>query len=101
MIIYNVTVKVTPQIHEEWVKWMKEVHIPAVMATKHFEKFYFSRIISHQDNEGFTYSVQYHSISMGVVHQYQIKHAPQLQKEHVEKFGEQALAFRTLMEILD
>ena len=33
MFIYNVTVKLNWSIHEEWIKWMQEVHLNDVMAT--------------------------------------------------------------------
>ena len=36
MIIYNVTVNVEAEIHNDWISWMKEVHIPDVMNTGYF-----------------------------------------------------------------
>ncbi|MBT6516091.1 MAG: DUF4286 family protein, partial [Crocinitomicaceae bacterium] len=36
MIVYSVTVKVNQEIEENWLRWMKEVHIPDVMATGFF-----------------------------------------------------------------
>jgi len=36
MIIYSVTVNIDDSVHDEWVTWMKEVHIPDVMATGYF-----------------------------------------------------------------
>ena len=33
MIIYNVTIKPDWSIHDEWVKWMKEEHMPELMKT--------------------------------------------------------------------
>ncbi|MBT6440423.1 MAG: DUF4286 family protein, partial [Flavobacteriales bacterium] len=26
MIIYNVTVKINNEVHDEWLQWMKETH---------------------------------------------------------------------------
>lgn len=101
MIIYNITVKVATEIHDNWVNWMKEIHIPEVMDTQLFEKYYFSRIINHKEEGGTSYSIQYHCESMAVFHKYQVNHAPGLQKKHIEKYGEKALAFRTLMDIID
>ena len=37
MILYNVTVKILPEVAEEWEKWMKAEHIPEVMATGLFQ----------------------------------------------------------------
>ena len=36
MLIYNVTTGVDKKIEQEWLIWMKEVHIPDVMKTKMF-----------------------------------------------------------------
>ena len=36
MLVYNVTVKVNTDIHEEWLEWMKKTHIPEVLATGYF-----------------------------------------------------------------
>ena len=33
MIVYNVTVNIDADVQERWIEWMKEVHIPDVMAT--------------------------------------------------------------------
>ena len=38
MLVYNVTVKVNTDIHEEWLEWMKKTHIPEVLATGYFSK---------------------------------------------------------------
>ncbi|MEO8448027.1 MAG: DUF4286 family protein, partial [bacterium] len=28
MILYNVTVNVDDSVHDEWLEWMKTIHIP-------------------------------------------------------------------------
>ena len=100
MIIYNVTVKIETDIHEEWVRWMKDVHIPDVLKTDCFLEHKFCRIIG-RDDDGPTYCVQYFVSDMKTLHQYQVKFAPALQKEHTAKFKDKALAFRTLLEVID
>lgn len=34
MIIYNVTVNIEHNVHDEWLKFMKDEHIPDVMKNK-------------------------------------------------------------------
>ena len=36
MIIYNVTMAVEVAIHDEWIEWMANEHMPEVMATRKF-----------------------------------------------------------------
>jgi len=100
MIIYNVTVSIDDSIEKEWLKWMREKHIPEVMATGIFIKAQISRVITSEDS-GHTFAIAYTCFSMKELHQYQIKFSTILQKKHREIFGGKAVVFRTLMEILD
>ncbi|WP_053406713.1 DUF4286 family protein [Persicobacter sp. CCB-QB2] len=102
MIVYNVTVTIEENIEDQWVKWMKEEHIPEVMATGYFKENKMFRLISHlKEGEGLTYVVQYFAESKGILNQYITKAAPVLQQKAADKFGEKALAFRSLMEQID
>ncbi len=38
MILYNVTISIDPEVHQEWLAWMKEVHIPDVLKTGMFRE---------------------------------------------------------------
>lgn len=97
MIIYNVTVKLEKAIHEEWLNWMKTKHIPDVMATGYFLENRLFRILIDED-DGVSYSIQYSCANMLDLQEYQSKHAPALQKEHIDKFRNKFVAFRTLLE---
>ena len=99
MIIYNVTVSVEESIKADWLKWMQDVHIPEVMATGVFSKSQINRVMVQGDS-GNTFAIAYTCNSMKDLHKYQVKFAPELQKKHVARYGEKAVAFRTLMEVL-
>lgn len=100
MMLYNVTVNVDSEIHEDWLAWMQSSHIPEVMATGCFLKYKICRLIRSAE-EGTTYSIQYFCESSKELHQYQIKHAPRLQKDYLERYGEKVLAFRSLLEVIE
>lgn len=97
MIIYNVTVKVEHSIHEDWLDWMKKVHVPEVMATGFFLENYIYKVLVEEE-DGITYSVQYYVHSMADYQEYQEKHAPRLQKEHIDRYRGRFVAFRTLLQ---
>lgn len=99
MILYNVTVKVELDIHDEWLRWMQHVHIPDVMATGKFAAYKLCRIL-HQEPDGVTYAIQYFAPNMAAFQRYQEEDAKRLQTEHSERFKDQYVAFRTLMEVL-
>lgn len=99
MIIYNVTVNVEDSVHDDWLKWMKEVHIPDVMRTGYFTEHRFCKILV-QEESGTSYSIQYMCRSMDDLQAYQKEHAPRLQKEHTERYKDKFVAFRTLLETI-
>ena len=59
MIVYNVTTKVSHFINDRWLQWMKEEHIPAIMATGLFHDYRICRLLEQDDQDGPTYSAQY------------------------------------------
>ncbi|MFT4754475.1 MAG: hypothetical protein ACI9GM_000401 [Salibacteraceae bacterium] len=99
MIIYNVTIKISHEKHDDWLAWMKEIHIPEVMATQKFSKYVFSKVVM-EDEEGTNYSIQYFCNDMDVLSDYQENEAPAMQKKHTDRYKDHFVAFRTLLEIV-
>ena len=99
MIIYNVTVSVDTEIAHDWLSWMRTKHIPDVMATGLFSEFRILKVVTGE-NSGVTYAIQYTCESHEVLENYQTEFAPALQKEHIERYGDKAAAFRTVLEII-
>jgi hypothetical protein len=58
-ILYNVTIKIETTIQEEWLEWMKNVHIPDVLATECFESYRLTRILGDDDEHGVGFAIQY------------------------------------------
>lgn len=101
MIIYNVTVNIENSAHDEWLEWMKNVHIPDVMNTGKFISSRMLRIIGDDDSGGKTYSIQYACNSLSDFQSYEHDHAQALRAEHTAKFKDKFVAFRTLLESVD
>ncbi|MCH9823434.1 MAG: DUF4286 family protein [Bacteroidetes bacterium] len=97
MIVYNVTVKIDTDVHDEWFSWMKEEHIPEVMKTGLFADNNMMKVLV-DEADGITYSIQYKTTSWENLEEYQTKHAPALQKVHTDKYQGKFVAFRTLLE---
>ena len=100
MIIYNVTVKIEPGIRQDWEDWMKQVHIPDVMATGLFLDAQMRRLLIDEE-DGHTYSIQYRCLKMADFQKYQSDHASRLQADHTERYKDRYVAFRTLMEQIE
>lgn len=101
MFIYNVTVKVTPAIAAAWLDWMQQEHIPEVIATQCFTHATFVQLLEIDDQEGPTYAVMYHAESKALYNRYIEKFAPNLREKSFEKWGNQFIAFRSLMKVIN
>ena len=99
-ILYNVTVKVDHSIKDEWLAWMKEVHIPEVMATACFRSYKLSHLMGYDDEDGITFAIQYEAPGQNHLEIYQRDHAAGLQEKHKQKFEGKFVAFRTLLEVV-
>jgi hypothetical protein len=97
MIVYNVTVAVDKAIEEDWLRWMKTIHIPDVLRSGKFTHHKIYRVLS-QEKETTSYAVQFFIRSMDELQHYLTHHAPALRQESQQKFGERQVAFRTLLE---
>lgn len=101
MIIYNVTVKIDAPVHDEWLDWMRNIHIPEVMATGRFKSYQIAKVLGQDEREGITYAIQYICEDTKTLHLYTINEAPALQKAHTDRYAGKFVAHRTLLEILD
>ncbi|HEX9512090.1 MAG TPA: DUF4286 family protein [Puia sp.] len=101
MIVYNVTVKVSWNILEEWLAWELDEDIPAVLATGLFDAYKFFRLLEQDETEGPTFVVQYFTSSLENYQKYIIEFAPVLQENGRNKWGDGSIAFRTLMSLVE
>jgi hypothetical protein len=92
MIIYNVTVSVEESIKTDWLNWIKTEHIPEVMAAAVFTKA--------QGDSNNTFAIAYTCPGMKDLHKYQVNFATELQQKHLARYGDKAVAFRTIMEVI-
>lgn len=100
MVVYNVTVSIDDDVHEDWLQWMKSKHIPDVMKTGYFEDCRMLKLLNEMPNsEGTTYAIQYTSKSMETIEEYQKNAASALQKEHTERYSGKFGAFRTYLQV--
>ena len=96
-LLYNVTVKIDSEIHQEWLDWMCLKHIPDVMATGCFETYKLTRILEDEDEHGIGFAIQYIAPNREVFQLYQDEFAQNLQNEHSVRYNGRYVAFRTLM----
>ena len=101
MIIYNVTIKTDWSIHDEWLKWMLEEHIPEILATGQFHDYKMMRLLEVDEAEGPTYAVQYYAHDLASYERYIREHAPSKREKGTQKWGDKFIAFRSVMQIVN
>jgi hypothetical protein len=101
LLIYNVTTKIDWSIHEAWVKWMKEKHLPEVMESGCFTDLRFVRLLETDETEGPTYAAQFHAATREDYERYISQHAPTLRKDVMDTWGNNFISFRSLMEVVN
>jgi len=101
MIIYNVTVKVENVIHESWLQWMQEIHIPEVVGTGCFTHAVVLRLLEIDDNEGPTYAIQYHATSKALYNRYIAHYDGEMRKRAFDRWSNQFIAFRSVMQAVN
>ncbi|HPE83828.1 MAG: DUF4286 family protein [Aequorivita sp.] len=99
MYIYNVTINIEETIHDRWLQWMKNEHIPAMIATGKFSKALMARVMVEEEMGGLTYAVQYTTDSKETLQKYYAENAAELRAQS-KPFEGKFVAFRTELEIV-
>ena len=99
MILYNVTTSIEPAAADEWLDYMRSIHIPEVLATGFFIKSQLLRLLNEEEG-GITYAVQYYCISVEQLEEYQAICAPALRADMEKRFAGKYVSFRTTLEVV-
>lgn len=99
MYIYNVTINVVEEAHEEWLQWMKEEHIPQMLDTGKFTKALMTRVLVEEAMGGITYSIQYTTKDKATLEAYYNENATELRAAS-KRFKDKFVAFRTELEVV-
>lgn len=100
VLIYNVTVKVDHAIHNDWLEWMKNEHIPDVMKTGCFVRYQLVRIMGVEENDGVTYATQYYASNKTGYELYIQQYEPVLRHNARAKWAGNFVEFGSLMQVV-
>lgn len=99
MIVYNVTLAIEPAIEQDFIQWLKEIHLPEVLATGLFNSSELFKVFEGPNKAHGSYAVQYRLDNWEKFQEYQDQYASALQAKTREKFGDNVLAYRTFLEL--
>lgn len=100
MVVYNVTISLDKTVEQDWVEWMRTVHIPDVLKSECFTECRLMRVHGEEEG-GVTYACQYVAKSEDAYNVYQQLFAPKLQHEHATRYQGKFAAFRTNLTIIE
>ncbi len=99
MYIYSVAITIKKEIEDDWVSWMKEVHLGDVMATGYFQSWKMLKmLIPASTTDEVSYVVQYSVNSLARYEEYAKKESSRLQSDHALKFPGKFKAARAVLE---
>jgi len=98
MLLYNVTVGIDKDSEDEWLKYMRDHHIQAVLDTGLFVGHKMYKVLHDSEDGTISYSVQYFARSINDIQQYLETFAPSLIEEHRKRFQNRHVTFMTLLE---
>jgi hypothetical protein len=96
MIVYCVTISIDSDIAEQWLDWMREVHIPDVLRTNCFRKHQIMAQLSDETEPRARFLIQYFCDSEEVLGRYWAEDAPGLQAAHTQRYHGRFEASRTV-----
>lgn len=100
MLIFNTTFLVSDKTHGIWIKWVREQHIPFMLESGMLSNPQVAKVISTEDQEGTSYSVQFHVEDMKTLEDWHIQYAKTFEKQFAEKFGTEGMFFASVLEII-
>jgi gamma-glutamylcyclotransferase (GGCT)/AIG2-like uncharacterized protein YtfP len=100
MIIYSVTINIDESVHDKWLEWMKETHIPEVLGTGKFISAKMAKVLVEEEMGGSTYSIQYTAENKEILDKYYAEDAERMLKEVSKNFGDKFVAFRTELAVI-
>ena len=101
MLIFNTTYKVSTKVNDRWLNWTKEYHIPFMLESGSFIKAQITKIVGSEDEEGTSYSVQFHIDDMDTLMKWHKNNASAFQNSCADAFGNEVSFFSTVLELID
>lgn len=100
-IIYAVNIEVLVPYAQEWVEWMKDVHIPDVINTGLLEAIYIAKRSADENKPDYVgFEICYVAVNIENLKDYQARFAPKLQEEHTQRYAGKFIASRKIAEVL-
>jgi hypothetical protein len=95
-VLYRVTIDVDAEVAEDWLAWMRAVHVPDVLREPGFSR----AVIAREVTDGRRFVIDYDVESQALLDRYFAESAPRIRAEHEARYGGRARATRQVLEIV-
>jgi hypothetical protein len=96
-MMYCITIRIAEHRHDEWLTWMRDVHVPDVLATQCFRAAW---LMKPEGGSLGDYRVYYDATDAATFAVYQRDFAPTLQVDHSERFAGDFAASREILGVI-
>jgi hypothetical protein len=100
MFIYNITMQVEWSIHEAWLQWMLDIHIPEILGTGCFTRHQFVRLMEINETEGPTYALQLYVQNKEDYNRYMRMYSEIQMQDGIALWQDNVVSFATLMKVV-
>ncbi len=101
MFVYNTTIKVAWPIANEWLNWVREEYSKEIVSTKLFDSCKIYRLLEQDDHDGPTFVIQYFTSTEEKYKKYIDEFGEAMRKKAIDKWGDQFIAHRTTMQLVN
>lgn len=99
---FSVSILVNHSVEQDWIKWMKDIHIKEIIETKCFKKAQFCKVHHETKQEGATnYNVVFFADSQQDIIHFYDKYDKDFQKKVFDLYQQNVIFFRTELEFVE
>ncbi|AYD46760.1 MAG TPA: DUF4286 family protein [Arachidicoccus soli] len=100
MYLYNITIKIAWEIHEDWLIWMREENIPFLYTGELISKHLFLRLKDIEETDGPTYALQLFLDTEQHYNKFIMEYLSDINQVQKARWGNNMYSFATLMEVV-
>ena len=101
MIVYNTTFHIHKDIVDECLEYLKNSYIPKASESGILYSPYLRRILDSRNEEGESFSVQFHTRDIDSLNEWVRKEGGALQQDLIGRYKEKIAGFSTLLEDIE
>jgi len=101
MFIFNTTYLVSDEVHETWLDWVRNQHIPFMIDSTYFSHPQVARVITSDKQDGTSFSVQFHVKDLQTLKLWKKEYSSLFQENCTNQFGTEVIFFTTVLELVE